>query len=93
MKKYSSEEVNYSIIAGSFTNEEVQSILNACMLRRGAIVSQNKRMFRVGTAVTFTSHKTGQVFVGKVTKVANKYVTVNTPVGSYRVPANMLYAA
>jgi len=93
MKQLSIKEVNYSILTGNFTNEELNSIFDACKLRRSGIVYENKRAFRVGTSVAFTSSRTGQVFIGKVTKVAIKYLTVMTSVGSYRVPANMLRAA
>jgi hypothetical protein len=44
----------------------------------------------VGDNVEFTSSKTGRAMRGFVTKVAIKYVTVNTGMGMWRVPANML---
>jgi hypothetical protein len=40
--------------------------------------------------VEFTSSKTGRQMRGHVTKIAIKYVTVNTGLGMWRVPANML---
>jgi len=93
MKKCSIKEINYSIIASGFSDDQLQSIFEACKMRRLAIVSQNKRAFREGTLVAFTSRITGLVYSGKVTKVAIKYISVMTSVGSYRVPANMLRAA
>jgi hypothetical protein len=44
----------------------------------------------VGDNVEFTSSKTGRLTRGFVTKVAIKYVTVNTGMGLWKVPANML---
>jgi hypothetical protein len=44
----------------------------------------------VGDNVEFASSKTGRVMRGHVTKIAVKYVTVNTGLGMWRVPANML---
>jgi hypothetical protein len=44
----------------------------------------------VGDNVEFTSSKTGRAMRGFVKKVAIKYVTVDTGLGLWRVPANML---
>jgi len=45
-----------------------------------------------GTQVKFTSSRNGRTYLGTVQKVAIKYITVATAVGTYRVPANMLEA-
>jgi hypothetical protein len=44
----------------------------------------------LGDNVEFTSNKTGRLMRGHVTKIAIKYITVNTGMGLWRVPANML---
>jgi small-conductance mechanosensitive channel len=44
----------------------------------------------LGDSVQFTSNKTGMTLTGRVEKIAIKYVTVRTPQGAWRVPANML---
>jgi hypothetical protein len=44
----------------------------------------------LGDNVEFTSSKSGRLMRGHVTKIAIKYVTVNTGLGLWKVPANML---
>jgi hypothetical protein len=48
---------------------------------------------RAGANVQFTSSKNGMTYKGTVNKVGRKYVTVATPQGMWRVPANMLTPA
>ena len=48
------------------------------------------RALRIGDNVTFNSVKQGRTVTGFVTKIAIKYVTVQTTTGLWRVPANML---
>jgi len=43
--------------------------------------------------VKFHSTKRGMTMSGTVSKIAIKYVTVSTPQGLWKVPANMLEAA
>ena len=49
-----------------------------------------ERIAKLRDNVEFTSSKTGRLTRGFVTKIAIKYVTVNTGQGLWRVPANML---
>ena len=87
------QEVNSAIMFGDFTNDQLDSIIAAIKFRRGQLTRENKRQFRVGSAVKFYSTKRGQTFAGTVEKVAIKFVTVATPQGRWKVPANMLEAA
>ena len=87
------KDVNSAIIAGNFTNEQLSSIVDAVKFARSQLTQQNKRAMHLGTTVRFTSTKNGLTLVGTVDKVAIKYITVRTPQGLWRVPANMLEVA
>jgi hypothetical protein len=65
-------------------------MIDAVKWNRTNLARQIKQSIRVGDNVEFTSSKTGRATRGFVTKVAIKYVTVNTGLGLWRVPANML---
>lgn len=83
-------EVNTAIMTQSWTNTELSSMIDAVKWNRERLARQIKRSIRTGDNVEFTSNKTGRLTRGFVTKVAIKYVTVNTGLGLWRVPANML---
>jgi small-conductance mechanosensitive channel len=75
-----------------WTNEQLSSMIDAVKWNRASLAKQIKRTISKGDQVEFTSSKTGGTIRGTVTKVAIKYVTVSTPQGLWRVPANMLKA-
>ena len=83
-------EVNSAIMLQTWTDGELRSMIDAVKWNRNQLVNQVKRSIRVGDNVEFTSSKTGRLTRGHVTKIAIKYVTVNTGMGLWRVPANML---
>ena len=87
------QEVNQAIMFGDWTNTELSSIIDAVKWRKATLAKLTKASLAVGDNVNFTSSKTGRTMVGDVTKIAIKYVTVRTPAGMWRVPANMLEAA
>jgi hypothetical protein len=87
------QTVNAEILAGNFTNEQLSSIIDAVKFARARLTDQTKRTLRIGGAVRFTSSKNGMTYNGTVDKIAIKYVTVRTPQGLWRVPANMLETA
>ena len=84
------QEVNSAIMLGTWTNTELQSMIDAVRWNRAQLQKQVKRSLSLGDNVNFTSTKTGQNVTGVVTKIAIKYVTVRTVNGLWRVPANML---
>ncbi len=84
------QQVNSAIMLQSWTNEQLASMIDAVKWNRANLARQVKRSITVGDNVEFTSSKTGRLTRGFVTKVAIKYVTVNTGMGMWRVPANML---
>jgi uncharacterized protein YwbE len=84
------KQVNTAIMLGTWTDIELRSMIDAVMWNRANLAKQIKRSMTVGDNVEFTSSKTGRLTRGFVTKIAIKYVTVNTGQGLWRVPANML---
>jgi hypothetical protein len=82
--------INTEIINGTWTSEELNSMIDAVKFKRKLLNDRNKATLRVGDAVNFTSTRTGQMVTGTVVKIAIKYVTVRTVQGLWRVPANML---
>lgn len=94
MEQFSTiQQVNSTIMFGSFTNDQLNSIISAVKFRRSQLTRETKRELRIGSRVKFSSTRTGQTVVGTVNKVAIKYVTVATPQGLWKVPANMLEVA
>jgi len=83
-------EVNSAIMLQTWTDVELRSMIDAVKWNRAQLVNQVKRSISVGDNVEFTSSKTGRVTRGFVTKKAIKYITVDTGMGQWRVPANML---
>lgn len=87
------QQINSGIMFGSFTNEELDSIISAVKFARAQLAKQAKNSFIRGSKVKFTSSRTGQVISGEVTDVKRKFIHVRTTQGNWRVPANMLSAA
>jgi uncharacterized protein YwbE len=65
-------------------------MIDAVKWNREHLARQIKRSISIGDNVEFTSSKTGRLTRGFVKKVAIKYVTVDTGLGMWKVPANML---
>jgi hypothetical protein len=84
------QQVNSAIMLQTWTNTELSSMIDAVKWNRDHLAKQIKRSIHTGDNVEFTSSKTGRAMRGFVTKVAIKYVTVNTGLGLWKVPANML---
>ena len=87
------KQINSAIMFGTFTNDELTSIVNAVQYARAQLGKAKIREFRKGDTVKFTSVKRGVTVTGTVTKVAIKYVTVKDGTLLWKVPANMLEAA
>ena len=84
------KQINSAIMFGTWSNTELNSIIDAVKWNRSQLARQVKNSIVVGDNVEFTSTKHSRRVRGFVTKVAIKYVTVNTGQGLWRVPANML---
>jgi small-conductance mechanosensitive channel len=84
-------QINTAILQGSFTNDQLTSIIDAVKFSRTRLTEQNKRSLTIGDNVHFNSTKLkGAGVTGVVVKIAIKFVTVKTVSGMWRVPANML---
>jgi len=79
-----------TIIAGNYTNDELNSIQEAIKYAKSRLGKNRIRSLMLGDSVYFTSTKTGRTVNGTVNKIAQKYVTVRTIEGLWKVPANML---
>ncbi len=84
------QDVNRAIMLQEWTNVELSSMIDAVKWNKEQLARQIKRSISRGDNVEFTSSKTGRLTRGFVTTVAIKYVTVDTGMGMWRVPANML---
>jgi hypothetical protein len=56
-------EINRSIIAGSFTNEELNSIGDAIKFARSQIANKNKFTLVKGSKVKFTNSRSGGIVI------------------------------
>lgn len=90
------QEINSTIIAGTFTNDQLDSIIMAIKFARNQLATKTKFTLFKGSQVKFTSSKNGQTVLGTVEKVNRKYIIVKENGkafgGTWRVPANMLEA-
>ena len=84
------QDINTALVTGSFTNEQLSSVIDAVKFARSRLAHATKWSLKLGDQVSFTSSKTGMRYTGTVDKIAIKYVTVRTSGGLWRVPANML---
>ena len=84
------QQVNSAIMLQTWTDVELRSMIDAVKWNRANLAQRIKRSISRGDNVEFTSSKTGSLTRGFVTKVAIKYVTVDTGMGQWRVPASML---
>ena len=84
------QEINTAIISQTWTNDQLTSMQDAVIYARTQLRKQKIRAVTIGSTVEFTISKTGRTMQGTVTKIAIKFVTVKTNMGSWRVPANML---
>ena len=84
------QSITAEIVSGKFTNDELNSLIDSIKYARARLGKQAIRALSIGDNVNFNSVKQGRNVTGVVTKIAVKYVTVQTVNGLWRVPANML---
>lgn len=84
------EQVNAAIVSGTFSNDELNTVVQALKFARSQLGRQAKVGLTVGVKVTFTSSKTGLNLTGTVSKINRKYIHVTTQQGVWRVPPQML---
>lgn len=83
------KQINAAIIQGNFTNTELESILAAVRFNRSRLRESVKMTLVRGARVQFQSSRRGLV-TGTVRKVNIKYAEVDTALGGFKVPMNML---
>ena len=93
MSDLSIQQINSQIMFGSFTNEQLNSIVSAIKYRRGQIVKENKRSIIMGDVVRFVNPRSGRTHQGNVVKINIKNVKVREGFTTWNVPANMLTVA
>ena len=84
------KQVNSAIMFGTWSDQELQSMIDAVRWNRASLQKQIKNTLRVGDTVEWHSQKRGLTGRGTVTKIAIKYVTVREGSTLWKVPANML---
>lgn len=85
-------DITGALVSGKFTNDELNGIAQAVTYARAQLAHRNKFTLSPGVTVSFNSTKLNQRISGQVEKINRKFVIVNTSVGKWRVPANMLEA-
>lgn len=83
-------DITSALVSGKFTNDELNSIIQAVTYARTQLARRNKFTLSPGATVSFNSAKYNRQISGQVEKINRKYVIVNTSTGKWRVPANML---
>jgi len=84
------QEINRAILSGNWTNEDLNSMRQAIQFVNAQLTRKNVGTMVIGTQVEFTNSRNHQKLQGRVEKVGRKFVTVNTNLGRWRVPAAML---
>jgi hypothetical protein len=79
-----------SILTDGYSNDELNSIIEAIKYARAQLGKQKKHQFRVGSAVKFRNSRTGQTVYGTVAKIGIKNVKVKSGFTMWNVPAAML---
>lgn len=80
------------IINGGYSNEDLELLGQGMRIARERLVNKVKSGLSVGDSVRFSHPRVGGDVTGVVEKIAVKFVTVRTPQGGWRVPANLLTA-
>lgn len=87
------DDITQEISHGSFTNDQLESIIRAVRYRRSEIGREVRRSVRVGDMVQFYHPGLAQTLKGSVKEVLVKNVMVTTQGRIYRVPASLLELA
>ncbi len=85
------QDINSAIISGIYTNDDLNSIINAIKFARAQLTKQQARALRVGDQVRFSTR--GNTFFGTIERVKLKNAFVKVGMSSrFNVPLNMLEA-
>lgn len=83
-------DINTAIISGSFSNDELTSIVDAVKYARAKLGRATLWSIQRGDKVSYVSSKSGLPVVGEVVDIKIKNVIVKVGATKWRVPANML---
>ncbi len=90
MSKVSESQMDRTVDAiRHMSLDELKWVQDEISMRRTVLSRQNMREICVGDKVKFTG-RGGNIVSGTVEKKAIKYVTVDTGMGRWKVPASML---
>lgn len=84
------QQITTALVQDTFTNDELQSIIDAVKYARLKLAKATKRTLTIGDNVQWVSSRSGLTVKGTVRKIAIKNVQVATAQGVWNVPANML---
>ena len=93
MSNLTIQQINSGIMFGTFTNEQLDSIISAVKYARSQLVKTKVRSFRNGDSVKFVHPRTGRLHIGTVKNVKIKFITVTEGLTNWNVPANLLEPA
>lgn len=93
MSQLSIQDVNSAIMFGSFSNEQLDSIVMAVKYRRAQVAKETKRALVLGDIVKFVNPRSGRTHQGNVVKIAIKNIKVKEGFTTWNVPANMIQKA
>jgi hypothetical protein len=79
-----------AIITNNYSNDELNSIVEAIKFARSTLQKQKKFQFKIGDTVKFYNGRTGQTVCGDVAKIGIKNIKVKSGTTMWRVPAEML---
>ena len=79
-----------AILTNGYSNDELNSIVEALKYARAQLGKQKKFQFRVGSAVKFRNSRTGQTVYGTVSKIGIKNLKIKSGVTLWNVPAAMV---
>jgi len=83
-------DIRSALVTGQFGNADLIAIQEALTFARNQLARRNTGQFLKGDTVKFKSSRNNQFYQGVIEKVNIKNILVRTPVGVYRVPANMV---
>ena len=86
-------EIQTAILNSNLTNDDLNILAEAIKFKRSQLGREVARNLTIGSPVKFTDSRRGIVIRGTLEAIKIKNATVNTSVGRYRVPMNMLSEA
>lgn len=86
-------EIQVAILNSTLSNEELNILGDAIKFKRSQLGREVARSLTIGSQVKFTDSRKGMIIRGTLEAIKIKNATVNTTMGRYRVPMNMLSEA